>query len=73
MPIAPTRQEPPPEDDSSLDLLTEAEAVRDLLAEAAQRANQLLHLLKAKRKADRAITQAVRSLRALPLGLGRGN
>ena len=71
MPIAPTRHEPPQEDDSSLDPLTEAEAVRDLLAEAAQRANQLLDLLKAKRKADRAITQAVRSLRAL--ALGRGN
>ena len=70
MAIASPRPEPPPEEDSSLDPLTEAEAVRDLLAEAAQRANQLLHLLKAKRKADRAITQAVRSLRALPLGRG---
>ena len=62
MAIASPRPEPPPEEDSSLDPLTEAEA--------AQRANQLLHLLKAKRKADRAITQAVRSLRALPLGRG---
>ena len=70
MAIASPRPEPPPEEDSSLDLLTEAEAVRDLLAEAAQRANQLLHLLKAKRKADRAITQAVRSLRVLPLSRG---
>lgn len=68
MPIPPTRTGPPPDDDTTPDPLAEAEAVRDLLAEAAQRANQLVQLLKAKRKADRAITQAVRSLRALPLG-----
>lgn len=68
MPIPPTRTGPPPDDESAPDPLAEAEAVRDLLAEAAQRANQLVQMLKAKRKADRAITQAVRSLRALPLG-----
>jgi hypothetical protein len=70
MPIPPTRTGPPPDDDLAPDPLAEAEAVRDLLAEAAQRANQLVQMLKAKRKADRAITQAVRSLRALPLGGG---
>lgn len=70
MPIPPTRTGPPPDDDPAPDPLAEAEAVRDLLAEAAQRANQLVQMLKAKRKADRAITQAVRSLRALPLGGG---
>lgn len=68
MPIPPTRTGPPPDDDTTPDPLAEAEAVRDLLAEAAQRANLLVQMLKAKRKADRAITQAVRSLRALPLG-----
>ncbi len=70
MPIPPTRTGPPPDDAPAPDPLAEAEAVRDLLAEAAQRANQLVQMLKAKRKADRAITQAVRSLRALPLGGG---
>lgn len=56
---------------SSSDIPTEpfeeAEAIRNLLAEATQRAHQLVQLLKAKRKADRAITQVVRSLQALPL------
>jgi len=53
--------------DTSDDPLVEAEAIRTLLAEATQRAHQLVQVLKAKRKADRAITQVVRSIQALPL------
>ena len=49
------------------DPLAEAEAIRNLLAEAMQRAQQLVQVLKAKRKTDRAITQVVRSIQALPL------
>ena len=49
------------------DPLVEAEAIRNLLAEATQRAQQLVLVLKAKRKTDRAITQVVRSIQALPL------
>ena len=49
------------------DPLVEAEAIRNLLSEAMQRAQQLVLVLKAKRKTDRAITQVVRSIQALPL------
>ncbi len=66
MPL-PNSHPPPNPGDDALDPLAEAEAVRQLLAEATQRITQLVQLLKAKRKAYRAISQAVRSLQALPL------
>jgi hypothetical protein len=67
MPTNPTPILPRPSSDASTEPFEEAEAIRNLLAEASQRTNQLVQLLKAKRKADRAITQVVRSLQALPL------
>jgi hypothetical protein len=67
MPLPAPRSHSPPEVEAAIDPLAEAEAIRSLLVEAAQRATQLVQLLKAKRKADRAITQVVRSLQALPL------
>jgi hypothetical protein len=67
MPLPAPRSHSPPEAEAAIDPLAEAEAIRSLLVEATQRATQLVQRLKAKRKADRAITQVVRSLQALPL------
>ena len=49
------------------DLVTEAEAVRDLLHEAAGRTARLVAALKHQRRQARAVHQAVQSLRELRL------
>jgi hypothetical protein len=57
-------QKPP--DGPPPDLLAEAEAVRDLLHDAAARVGRLVAVLKQQKKQTRAIRQAVESLRGLP-------
>jgi hypothetical protein len=64
----PNGHHPPakPPDGGQPDLLAEAEAVRDLLHDAAARVGRLVTALKQQKKQTRAIRQAVESLRGLP-------
>jgi hypothetical protein len=65
---SPNGHPPPakPPDGAAPDLLAEAEAVRDLLHDAAARVGRLVAALKHQKKHTRAIRQAVESLRGLP-------
>ena len=57
---------PKPPDGAPPDLLGEAEAVRDLLHDAAARLGRLVAALRQQKRQTRAIRQAVESLRGLP-------
>jgi hypothetical protein len=59
----PAAEQAPP---SPFDPLSEAEAVRDLLAEAQSRMGRLVSALKQHRRQARAVQQALASLRQLP-------
>ena len=63
---SPNGHPPPKPPDGPPDLLAEAEAVRDLLHDAAARVGRLVAALKHQRRQTRAIRQAVESLRGLP-------
>jgi hypothetical protein len=74
MPLPPSNGHPPgdrtpPERGGGFgDLLTEAEALRALLAEASARSSRLVAALKQQKKQARAVESAVLSLRQLNLG-----
>ena len=64
---SPNGHPPPPKPpDGPPDLLAEAEAVRDLLHDAAARLGRLIAALRQQKRQTRAIRQAVESLRGLP-------
>ena len=73
MPANANGQGPPEGRDSAtqpgtvLDPITEAEALRGLLHEAASRSARLVAALKQQRRQTRVLQQAVQSIRQLPL------
>ena len=64
----PPERNGPPEPPADVDVLGEAEAIRQLLSEATGRALRLVSALKQFRKERRAIATAFSSLRQLNLG-----